>query len=75
MPRGRKPHSDPPVAMYLSVPSSLAAKVDLLLFDATTGKPKYGGRSGLVQLLLRGWVDGQITIAQHSPTPEADRKS
>lgn len=61
MARGRKPLSDPPVELYVSIPSSLAAKLDLLLFDPALGKPKYGGRSGLIQSLIREWVESQIS--------------
>lgn len=60
MTRGRKPLSDPPIEWYISMPSSLAAKVELLIYDPTTQKPKYGGRSGLVQMLVRKWVEEQI---------------
>lgn len=57
--RGRKPHSDPPVQWFLSVPTTLAAKVDLLLMDPVTRKVKYSARSDLVQVLLREWVEKQ----------------
>ena len=57
MPRGRRRHNDPPVNYYLSLPTTLAAKIELALFDPTTGKPKYGGRSQLFQLLARQWLE------------------
>lgn len=59
MKRGRKPHSDPPVQWFTNIPQSLAAKVELLLYDPVTQKPRYGGRSGLIQILLRRWVEEQ----------------
>lgn len=59
MGRGRKSHLDTPVNLVVSIPTSLAAKVELLLFDPTTNKPKYGGRSALIQQLLREWVEKQ----------------
>lgn len=64
MPRGRKPHVDPPTTFTINLPSSLAGKLELLLYDPISGKPKYGGRSQLVQELLRKWVDEQISQNQ-----------
>ena len=60
MSRGRKPNADPPTEWYISLPSTLAAKVELLLYDPVTQKAQYGGRSGLIQTLLRTWVEGKI---------------
>jgi len=57
--RGRKSHLDAPVAVFVSLPASLNAKLELLLFDPTTNKPKYGGRSALIQQLLREWIERQ----------------
>lgn len=57
MSRGRRRHSDPPVNYYISMPQTLAAKIELALFDPTTGKPKYGGRSQLFQILARRWLE------------------
>lgn len=65
--RGRKAHIDPPVNFVLSIPQSLAAKVELLLYDPTTGKPAYGGRSALIQQLLREWVESQLLTRENKP--------
>lgn len=67
MSRGRKAHSDPPVGWFVSIPGTLAAKVELLLFDPATAKPKYGGRSGLMQMLLREWVEKQQHVEESPP--------
>jgi hypothetical protein len=64
--RGRKAHSDPPVQRFISLPTTLAAKVDLLLMDPVMNKPKYGSWSDLIQVLLRRWVEDQINP---SPPP------
>lgn len=68
MARGRRPAADPPVEWYTSIPGSLAAKVELLLFDPVLNKPKYGGRSGLIQFLLRKWVEEQVGVEQSPPS-------
>lgn len=41
----------------LSIDATCAARVDLLLAEPLTGKPKYGARSKLVQALLEGWLN------------------
>jgi len=68
MARGRKPHIDPPAKFEVSIPTSLAARVELLLYDPIAGKPRYGGRSQLVQELLSQWVAGQISQNQTENT-------
>lgn len=59
MTRGRPRHHDRPTNIMVSIPETLNAKVELLLYDPTTGKPRYGGRSALIQQLLRDWVEAQ----------------
>lgn len=41
----------------LSIPRDLAAEVDMHLWDPALQKPKYGGRSELVAVLLRQWLE------------------
>lgn len=53
MSAGRRAHTDPPINWALSIPTSVAAKTDLLLLDPLTNKPRYGSRSKLVTTLLR----------------------
>ena len=43
----------------LSSPVDLAAEVDMYLWDPVLQKPKYGGRSELITLLLRQWLATQ----------------
>ena len=57
--RGKKPHADPPVEWKVSIPTSIAAQVELILTDPLTGKPKHGARAKLIAQLLRTWVDEQ----------------
>ena len=57
MPRER--HLDPPKEVNLSLPTSLVDEVDLLLFNPTRGKLRYGARSRLVTVLLRQWINSQ----------------
>lgn len=56
---GPKPHADRPVEWRVNLPSSLAAEIELMLYDARFGKIKYGARSDLIQALLREWLDKQ----------------
>lgn len=61
--RGRKPHNDPPVKVHLSLPTSIVAKIELLLFDPVRGQMRYGGMSDLVKSLLNQWIEknGSLT--------------
>lgn len=65
--RGRKEHLDPPVEWIVNIPTSLSAKVELLLYDPMLQKPKYGAKSGLVQQLLREWLERQQADALSDP--------
>lgn len=60
---GRKPHSDPPKKVTLSIPSSLVDWLDLYTYDPVAQKPSYGGRSKILTGLLREYkhkVQGTI---------------
>lgn len=54
--RGRKPHTDPPVRVEITVPQTVIAKLDLLLSDPLTARTKYGARSRLITRLIREWL-------------------
>lgn len=56
MPAGRKPLTDPPVEWKVSLPSSLAAQIELVLLDPLMMKAGYGKRSALIASLLRDWL-------------------
>jgi len=56
---GRKALLDPPVRWELSLPSSLAAQVEVLLADPVRGKTSYGARTKLITRLLREWLREQ----------------
>lgn len=57
---GRPKHAVPPVEWKNSLPSDLAAQVELLLKDPMRDKPRYGARSVLIEKLLRAWLAGVI---------------
>jgi metal-responsive CopG/Arc/MetJ family transcriptional regulator len=59
MPRGRNSRVDRPTRWEVSIPTSLAAEVELYLFDPVRRKQAFGIRSALVQRLLRAWLDEQ----------------
>jgi len=56
---GKKAHADPPVEMRINVPQSIAAKMELLLLDPLTRRPRYGARSDLITKLLREWISSK----------------
>ena len=52
-----KPKSiDPGISKNISIPASLVAQTDDLLFSATEGRVPHGAYSRLVTLLLRKWL-------------------
>lgn len=51
-----KPRTDRPTEWKVSIPSSVAAEIELRLTDPLTGKPKHGARARLVTQLLRSWL-------------------
>jgi len=59
MKRGRKPLTTPSIEWKNSIPSPLAAEIELLLLDPISGRVTYGARSQLIESLLRDWVDKQ----------------
>lgn len=54
---GRTPHSDPPQRKELSLPQSLVAEVELILYDPSLQKVQYSAFSKLVERLLREWLE------------------
>jgi len=66
--RGRKPNIDRPQYVKVSIPTSLLARIDLMLYDPILRKPAYGARSSLIVRLLRERVDqltaGPTTLPQ-----------
>lgn len=57
--RGKKPHADPPTEWKISIPTSVAAAVELILTDPLTGKPRHGARAKLITQLLSQWLKEQ----------------
>ena len=47
------------VEWKISLPATLAARVEMLMLDPATSKPKYGVRSALVTQLLEAWCASQ----------------
>lgn len=60
----RKAHTDPPKKVTITLPETLKAEVDLLLFDPVRGKRAYGDLSTLIARLLREWVETKRTIEE-----------
>ena len=52
-------HTDPPSRIHVTVPSTVIAQVDLILFDPVLGRPHYSARSALITNLLRAWLEVQ----------------
>lgn len=60
-----------PVQWKVTVPETVAARVEMRLGNLSTGKVMYGARSALIQLLLQNWLrehDGQPLIKIPEPT-------
>ena len=55
MPRPR--HADPPVEWRINIPESLAAQVNLKLWDPDRHAIRYGARSRLITHLLEIWLE------------------
>jgi metal-responsive CopG/Arc/MetJ family transcriptional regulator len=51
--------TEPYVQWKISVPGTLAARVEMLLFDPTHQKPGYAKRSQLITDLLSRWIAEQ----------------
>ncbi len=64
MARGRRKLTDPPVEWKVSVPTSLAARAELILLDPVKQTIGYGERSKLLTKLLKAWVDAQTSNVQ-----------
>jgi Arc/MetJ-type ribon-helix-helix transcriptional regulator len=67
MPRGRRARIDRPTRWEVSIPVSLAAEIELHIFDPVRRSEAFGARSALIQRLLREWLD-----KQKPKNPESD---
>lgn len=55
----------------LSLRASLAARVELALWDKINKKPEYGKRAELIEALLEEWLAGKLPHLSIQPrTPE-----
>ena len=64
-----KPKSiDPGISKNISIPASLVAQTDNLLFSATEGRVPHGAYSRLFALLLRKWLS-DLPAAEVRATP------
>lgn len=61
---GRRPNSDFIAPWKVNLPATLAAQVEMRLFDDLTKKPRYGARAKLLEQLLVYW------LARENGTPE-----
>lgn len=57
-------------SVLISLPTTLAADVDLVLFDPVRGKIKYGARSRLVAGLLLRWLRDKKNVKVEEPETE-----
>lgn len=57
--KGRKPLSDPPRKIHVSLPTSLLRDVDDTLHDPVRNKRAYGSLSSLMRNLLEDWLAEQ----------------
>ena len=51
MPRAK--HADPPVRLFIHLPQSLAAELELRCYDPVSNRMRYGMRSEIIQRALR----------------------
>lgn len=58
---GRKRQQDRPKRFEISIPESVFNLMELHLLDPISGKPTYGSRSKLIQMLLREYFEGLKT--------------
>ena len=66
---GRPKLTDRPTRWSISIPQSVAARVELILSDPARGNFRYGSRSDLCTALLREWLANQThTEPEGDPT-------
>jgi len=56
MPKGKAPHTDPPVRVTFTIPESVVSRMDSVLRGSGIDPP-YGSRSGLITRLLREFLE------------------
>lgn len=66
-PRGRRARLDAPTRWEVSIPTSLAAEIELYILDPVRRTQAFGARSALVQRLLREWLERQKGAAIDTP--------
>lgn len=59
-----KQRNEPTVTWKLYVSITVAARIEHLIRDPLTGKPRYGLRSKIIEQLLTEWLDSQPTGLQ-----------
>lgn len=67
---GRPLRSVPAVKRIINLSAPLSAEVDLLLYDPRLGTIAYGAFSGLIESLLREWVEQQRTPTSTETSPK-----
>ena len=66
-----KPKSiDPGISKNISIPASLVAQTDDLLFSAAEGRVPHGAYSRLFTMLLRRWLSDLPTVEVHTTPTE-----
>lgn len=66
---------DPVIEWKLTIPESLAARVEFQIFDPVRGKSKYGARSALINRLLAKWVEEQEQVQKRMERQRESRKA
>ena len=62
---------DPGISKNISIPESVVAQVDALLFSPTEARVPHGAYSRLITMLLRQWLEKLPTVEAHVFPAEA----
>lgn len=65
---GKRKNVDKPVEKNLSLPTSIVARVDLLLYSELEGRVPHGAWAKLVTRLLTEWADGVTAAGPQGPS-------
>jgi hypothetical protein len=63
---GRNRKTIRPIEKNISLPETLVAEVDLLLYSELEGRVPYGAWKGLVQALLEKFVEGAKRVRKET---------
>lgn len=72
MPRRIDPNRDLQKNWKISLPATVAGKVEYMLFDRITNQPKYGARNKLISGLLLHWIATTEGRTDVPPIPQLE---